>query len=524
MMHEYFDLARMDLAQALKLDSYLDIAYARLMTIEKFGGLHERYVAIGDKALAVLADPYEIHWSQLSFIRPKWNRPIRELHDRLATLQRDYGDDPRYSYLKGYIEYVEADFQYWEGKYDQALTTIEKAIADAPLSDRYIRKAYILLKLHRHEDALESIDKALDISSDDADYNFLKGSTLRRYFYWGGEYRSRVEEAEEFYDRAVASDSFNPDYLLKRADYYLMRARGYARPKHVAQRLGYQRRAIEDLFDAARVGDQFPEVNIETAKFFMHHMKEPVTAITFFELALYIDPLTDQNRQRYELALSESRKCDSLEALASRMHKCRLGSSCTMSISFASLVQDLIKQCDRTMASRREQKSKPRRFSESAKRRILAILGSCRGAFESMESEAAESSCRELADAGDPTAQYALGIVHTNGFGVRLDYGEATSWYEKAASQGHADAQAELGIHYRRGMGLPLDIAKGVKLMEQAAEKGSTSALLYLADVYLDGGGHRKDPAKAKALLEDAVRKGSDSAARMLKHYFPEPG
>ena len=33
---------------------------------------------------------------------------------------------------------------------------------------------------------------------------------------------------------------------------------------------------------------------------------------------------------------------------------------------------------------------------------------------------------------GDPVAQYNLGVLYQNGFGVPVDYVEAIEWYEKA--------------------------------------------------------------------------------------------
>ena len=42
------------------------------------------------------------------------------------------------------------------------------------------------------------------------------------------------------------------------------------------------------------------------------------------------------------------------------------------------------------------------------------------------------------AEKGDATAQFKLGIIYNNGWGVPADIAEATEWYRKAAEQGHA--------------------------------------------------------------------------------------
>ena len=45
---------------------------------------------------------------------------------------------------------------------------------------------------------------------------------------------------------------------------------------------------------------------------------------------------------------------------------------------------------------------------------------------------------RKDAEKGDATAQFKLGIIYNNGWGVPADIAEATEWYRKAAEQGHA--------------------------------------------------------------------------------------
>src|SRR5262249_5699297 len=52
---------------------------------------------------------------------------------------------------------------------------------------------------------------------------------------------------------------------------------------------------------------------------------------------------------------------------------------------------------------------------------------------------------RELAEAGDDNAQFALGARYAYGDGVPQDYGIACRWFSLAADQGHVVAQATLG-------------------------------------------------------------------------------
>ena len=53
---------------------------------------------------------------------------------------------------------------------------------------------------------------------------------------------------------------------------------------------------------------------------------------------------------------------------------------------------------------------------------------------------------RSLANAGDATAQYNLGVMYRKGDGVPKDYKEAYAWWSVAKSNGHEVAAMNLGV------------------------------------------------------------------------------
>ena len=85
-----------------------------------------------------------------------------------------------------------------------------------------------------------------------------------------------------------------------------------------------------------------------------------------------------------------------------------------------------------------------------------------------------------LADAGDPTAQTALGEMYYNGRGVVADRATAASWFLKAADQGHISAQYALGRLYELGDGVNRDLVQAYMWLHLAAThaKGDTSDYL----------------------------------------------
>ena len=66
----------------------------------------------------------------------------------------------------------------------------------------------------------------------------------------------------------------------------------------------------------------------------------------------------------------------------------------------------------------------------------------------------AEAAIRKAAKAGNPEAQFRLGVMFGNGDGVGLDYEQARSWFEKAAAQGHENALITLAWMYANGTGV----------------------------------------------------------------------
>ena len=100
---------------------------------------------------------------------------------------------------------------------------------------------------------------------------------------------------------------------------------------------------------------------------------------------------------------------------------------------------------------------------------------------------------RPLAEQGDATAQFNLGVMYRNGEGVPKDDAQAIKWYRLAAAQGNARAQNNLGFMYQRGHGVPKDDAQAVKWFRLAADQGHARAQTSLGTMYASGHGVPQD-------------------------------
>ncbi len=121
-------------------------------------------------------------------------------------------------------------------------------------------------------------------------------------------------------------------------------------------------------------------------------------------------------------------------------------------------------------------------FEASATSRLEA-------AVEAMRSgDFAEAYCimRPLAEHGDADAQYNIGWMYLNGYGLRVNDGLALEWWKKASSQRHADASFSIGMLYSMGEGdVPKDPDKAIEYYLLALESGHEDAIAMLQSMIL---------------------------------------
>lgn len=76
------------------------------------------------------------------------------------------------------------------------------------------------------------------------------------------------------------------------------------------------------------------------------------------------------------------------------------------------------------------------------------------------------------AKAGDPIAQFRLGVMYDQGEGIPQDFKQALFWISKSADQGFSYAQTNLGWMYRTGQSIPQDDQKAAHWYSLAAKQG----------------------------------------------------
>jgi uncharacterized protein len=151
-------------------------------------------------------------------------------------------------------------------------------------------------------------------------------------------------------------------------------------------------------------------------------------------------------------------------------------------------------------------------------------------AFMAGNYEKAATLYRPLAEQGGARAQYVLGNLYRNGYGVRKDDKAAVKWYQLSAEQGDVDAQYSLAESYYKGQGVLQDYKKAAKWYRLAALHGSGSPApqFLLGMMLLKGEGVPQDYvsahmwlnlSSANAIAVETQRqyaKARDSAAKAM--------
>ena len=96
------------------------------------------------------------------------------------------------------------------------------------------------------------------------------------------------------------------------------------------------------------------------------------------------------------------------------------------------------------------------------------LLGVCAGmaradfaaglkAYQDKDYAGAFREWKPAAEAGNPAAQFNVGLMYLDGTGTVQSYQDAVLWFRRSADQGYAKAQKNLGALYAVGTGVRRD-------------------------------------------------------------------
>ncbi len=133
------------------------------------------------------------------------------------------------------------------------------------------------------------------------------------------------------------------------------------------------------------------------------------------------------------------------------------------------------------------------------------------------DGDAAISWLESGAEADNPVASNALGILYREGVVVEKSYEKAANLFLKAARKGHASAMYRIGRCYVDGTGVERSYEEAVDYFEESAELGYAKSQFWLGNMYYDGKGVPRSLPDAQEWYAKAADQGEEGAKLMLK-------
>jgi len=132
------------------------------------------------------------------------------------------------------------------------------------------------------------------------------------------------------------------------------------------------------------------------------------------------------------------------------------------------------------------------------------------------------AECQPLADEGIAGAQFCVGRLYANGFGMAMDDEQAIKWYTLACEGGHAEARFNLGVMYANGWGVDMDWDEAARFYDLSAGQGFVPAQKALAYAYGHGMGVQKDRVQAYTWYDIAAQLDGDLGAGLKRDELVE--
>jgi len=124
---------------------------------------------------------------------------------------------------------------------------------------------------------------------------------------------------------------------------------------------------------------------------------------------------------------------------------------------------------------------------------------------------------RPMSEQGNSRAQYILGNLSAEGWGVPQNEAEAIKLYEAASRSGDVDAQFNLGLTYYDGRFVKQNFPKAVRWFSLAAAHGdlAPAAQYYLGEIYSNGAGVARNLIAAHMWFNIAAANERDSQVKL---------
>lgn len=194
-MQLYLSKAQEDLMAAIKINPQLMPAYSVMIFIPMAFGLKDQTKTIIDEALKQNPYSFSARWSYLVSLEPKWGGSYRAMEEFLQQARPYFSENPYLKVLNGRVFAAHGDHA---KAWSTTLFYYDKALAHGEHPYYYLRRGESLYHLQRYQEAIDPLDKALQLRPGYPDALKMRGLS-----HWGaGNYDKSLEDL----NAAVATD------------------------------------------------------------------------------------------------------------------------------------------------------------------------------------------------------------------------------------------------------------------------------------------------------------------------------
>ena len=183
-MEQYFGKALNDIAVALKINHQSMLAYFMLIGITNAQGRDDESAMVVRKALNINPASYKVRSYYLKFLAPRWGGTVEQMKAFIDESLIHVQKNPKLSLLEGFLYSEVGDMQSTVKKYSTADKLYTKALTYGDNHEVFWKRAKSSYRQKNDRAALEDINRAIELYSDNADYYYWRSKiygVLKKY-------------------------------------------------------------------------------------------------------------------------------------------------------------------------------------------------------------------------------------------------------------------------------------------------------------------------------------------------------
>jgi tetratricopeptide (TPR) repeat protein len=306
-MNRYFELAKLDLQEGIKIREKLGIATAMLIKTAMAQSDKKAVERLAEEGLAAAPRSAMIRRRHMANQLPWWGGTLEQMGRFLEATKQAYPNDELLRHIYGYHDFNTALQLKRRGEVEEALTLLDRAIEQSDYWLYREERADVLFGLERYQESLEEFNTVL------ADWPQLSGALDGR-----AQVHLKLGDTQSAFadwDAALALDPYEPVTLLQRV--YALRD------------LERYDEALAFLNKAMVRGADNPFIRDARGRLFLYELDQPSEALADLKHTTELQPNSKRNWYNYGRALVATYDCESTYALARYWDLCDGGARCS---------------------------------------------------------------------------------------------------------------------------------------------------------------------------------------------------